>query len=305
MTSKSLEHLLKSSLPLEQHVAEIALKVGLQPCGEFSYLRKNENGSDAEFSIDVLANASYSAESSSPGIDLNVLLECKYASRAVEWVFSAIPQHEPITYSSTYAFHWFGTHFLESKQKLNELEPKDYCTRGISLSPSSADPKPIRHGLQQLRYAVPHLLDRITTLYVSDFDEHPIPVITSMLVTNAPIRVMKPGLSLSDIEEAKSLDDITQRKEIVCIYQPAGPELLEACQDIAKKIFTKYKSVDRPHITQDFIFESLVESVQSISIVSLSRLKTHLEDIRSALSSAKTISHQDFAERYMALSGKN
>ncbi len=142
-------------------------------------------------------------------------------------------------------------------------------------------------------------------MYVNDYEEHPIPVITSMLVTNAPIRVMKPGLSLSDIEKANSLDEITQRKEIVCVYQPAGPELLEVCGYIAEKIFTKYKSLNRPYITQDSIFESLVDSVQSISIVSLNRLEAHLEGIGDALSSATTISHRDFAEQYMALGGKN
>lgn len=305
MASKSLEQLLKSSLPLEQHAAEVAFKNGLISCGEFPYLRRTEVGVDAEFSVDVLATASYVPKSGGDvSIEVNALMECKYASPSVEWVFSTAPNHEPPFYSSISIFNWLSPYILESVERLDELEAADYCIKGVSLSDTSADPKPIKHGLQQLRHAIPHLLDRVTTLYTSIYDEHPIPVFAPMLVTNAPILLLRPGITIDEIKGCNSIEDITQPKDMVCCYQPAGPELLEICQVVSEKVAAKYGSGEASH-SSSRVFDGLVASVESVPVISVKRLDSYLKGIRSALIDSEVIRATDFGAKFVALGSQS
>jgi hypothetical protein len=304
MASKSLEQLLKSSLPLEQHVAEVAFENGLISGGEFPYLRKTDAGVDTEFSVDILATASYVPNSDvEASIEVNALIECKYASPNVEWVFSTAPNHEPPYYSSISVFNWLSPHILEDVKLLNQIEPADYCIKGVSLSETSADPKPIKHGLQQLRHAIPRLLDRVTTLYTSIYDEHPIPVVAPMLVTNAPIRLLKAGITIDEIKQSNSIEEITQPRDLVCCYQPAGPELLEICQAVSEKIATKYYSGKAPHSSAS-IFDDLVKSVESVPVISVKRLDSYLKGIRNAFTNTEATRVADFYAKYVSL-GRN
>lgn len=301
MASKSLEQLLKSSLPLEQYVAEVAFENGLISGGEFPYLRRTDAGVDAEFSVDVLATANYLPKlGADASIEVSALIECKYASPSVEWIFSTAPNHDSPYYSSVSVFNWLSPYLLEDLKLLNQIEPSDYCIKGVSLSETSADPKPIKHGLQQLRHAIPCLLDRVTTLYTSIYDEHPIPVVAPMLVTNAPIRLLRVGITIDEIKQSNSIEDITQPKDIVCCYQPAGPELLEICQAVSEKIAAKYGSGKAPHSSVS-IFDDLVKSVESVPVISVKCLDAYLKGIRNAFTNTEATRAADFYAKYEAL----
>src|SRR5229473_4520754 len=85
------ENLLKSSLPLEQLVAEELEKNTFYIAGEYSYTRKNEHEINTEFSIDLLSHKSNLVEKSQFGDILNILIECKYTYPTTKWVFSPHP----------------------------------------------------------------------------------------------------------------------------------------------------------------------------------------------------------------------
>lgn len=243
VTDNRIDHLLKSSLPLEHQVAAIADDCSFFNCGEFSYHRLNEAGQATEFSIDLLVSASLPAdENEAVCKDISVLIECKYASPSVEWVFSAVPKHEPIVMSGLSPFHWVGDHFLSGLQTIVSLEPQAYCTRGISLSATSADPAQIRHGLQQLRYAIPHLL-RSLHIENRDLDMSPsIPIIVPLLVTNAPLRVLNTDANIAMADQSAPLESVTTLHSHLCVYQKVGPELKALCCKMAKELADEFCS---------------------------------------------------------------
>ena len=210
MTDKRIDNLLKSSLPLEHQIAVIADDCSFINCGEFSYHRLNEQGKATEFSVDLLVSAYLPAdENIDVGKDISVLIECKYASPSVEWVFSTVPKHEPLFMSGLSSFQWAGNYLLNGLQSIVSLEPQAYCTRGVSLSSTTADPAQIRHGLQQLRYAVPNLL-RNLHIENRDLEMSPsIPIIVPLLVTNAPLRVLNSDASIAMAGKSVSLEDVT------------------------------------------------------------------------------------------------
>lgn len=294
MSDNILDKLLSSGLPLEQEIAEIAYGEGFLLNGEFSYLRKTETGTDSEFSVDIHAESSVKNSSTSASVTINALMECKYSSPGVEWIFSSLPDHAPGVISTASYFQWLGGHIILRSDDFDRIEPEHYCSRGISLSSKSSDTKQIRHGLQQLRHAIPHLLDKITTIDIEIGEAYAPPIIAPMLVTNAPMRVLNPGVTITDIKSAKTLDSISSIAKMVCHYQPGGPELLDTCMKMEDKINKKYDHSPIEKIMPLDIFSS----IESVPIVSIEYLKTHLSNLKNFFSKSHIMSSLDYANKF-------
>ena len=78
--------LLKSSLPLEHVVASKLAELDWLVRGQYSYERKNESGLSVDFSADLQAIKEYTTDSHWIA-SLEVLIECKYASPGIRWIF--------------------------------------------------------------------------------------------------------------------------------------------------------------------------------------------------------------------------
>jgi hypothetical protein len=76
------DELLSSSLPLEHDTKRYLEQKGCIASVEFSYIRPNEQRVPKQFSYDI--DASYI----SPPFFADVLVECKYRSPGVRWVFT-------------------------------------------------------------------------------------------------------------------------------------------------------------------------------------------------------------------------
>lgn len=301
---KRVEWLLKSSLILEHQVAAIIAESGFHNQGEFSYTRANEQGIDTDFSADLLASAEINmGDTFSEPLSLGVLIECKYASPSVEWVFSKMPGYEPTVYSALSVFNWLGSYVVKNSKSLNALESPIYCNRGVSLSSSSADPKSIKHGLQQLRYALPSLLQWICTIFIGSEEGMPIPVLGALLVTNAPIRVLKDDICVEQASNYKVLDEITTTHSVVGVYQTASTELKLVCDKIARAV-SEVLGVDPELGLEDMVRTSLIDCVETVTVVSLETLPTYLKEMRSAMSRVELMSRQDFAQYYRDIGKK-
>lgn len=300
---KRIDYLLKSGLLLEHEVSAIADQCGFYNCGEFTFGRTNESGSVVDFSVDLLVLADSfdsDADREGEGKALNVLIECKYASPTVEWVFSKVPKHEPMVLSGLSTFHWLGDYFVQDLDRLLEIEPEHYCTRGVSLSMSSADPKQIQHGLQQLRHSLPNLLQSFCSFYKNVGAELPIPLLGSLLVTNAPIRVLKEDVNISSAAGCKSLDEISTVHNYVSVYQKASPELRALCDKVSSVIVAEHPDVKNINLERALVSD-LVDCVESVTVITLSYLPTYLMVLHKLVSELGVISHRAYAENYIAL----
>lgn len=299
---KRVEWLLKSSLILEHEVAAIIAESGFHNHGEFSYARTNEKGIDTDFSADLLASADIvMGDTFAESLSLGVLIECKYASPSVEWVFSRMPGCEPTVYSALSVFNWLGSYVVKSSESLNALEPPIYCNRGVSLSSSSADPKIITHGLQQLRYALPNLLQWICTTFEDSEDGVPVPILGALLVTNAPIRVLNSGICVEQASNYRTLDEITTTYSNIGVYQSASPELKLVCDRIAR-VVSGALEVNPESGLEDMIRTSLIDCVETITVVSLEALPAYLKEMRSTMDRVELMSYQNFSKYYRELS---
>lgn len=286
MVDSRLDHLFKSSLPLEHEVAARADNCGYFCCGEFSYRRINEAGLPVECSVDV--HVETDIQNGDYYINLHALVECKYASPTVEWVFSSAPRHEPMMYPGLSILPGLDGHLLKGIKDLADIDPKVYGTRGVSLSSTSANPTAIKHGLGQLRHALPSLMRSILASHAAynDGEPSPIPVVALLLVTNAPLRVLKPGVGWREAEELRSLDDIANVHQHICVYQKAGPELTDLCAEVSRSVTAEHFS-EWGDGMKAVLSSELISSVEPIPVVSLDRLEGYLTSLRSVLANSE------------------
>lgn len=218
------ESLLKSSLPLETIVAEILTQLDLEIEGEFSYLRTNQEGIETEFSIDIVAQKLFDLTNRTKNLGvIDFLVECKYCSPGIKWIFSPLPKYmgyrgfiSVIDYLS----------IIKVKEILlsDPVEKYQYCLKGISLQDKTINPQVIKHGIDQLRYAIPpYQIDIYRIQLIPELSE--IHYIIPILVTTAPIYVLHNNLSFSDILKADNLEQVAEKKDAVIIYNEAGAQL--------------------------------------------------------------------------------
>jgi hypothetical protein len=233
------ENLLKSSLPLEQLVAEQLERSKFQVAGEFPYIRPNEQGIKTEFSIDLHANKSNGRIQEAEGVlevvgrnsDVNLLIECKYTHPSVQWIFSPylfapyVPTPFICLRSECSSPIFDGVpHLLHDDLRI--------CRRGVALSPNSFDPNVITHALSQLYYGLPNFViaNLEPSLKVLGPSNHI--CICPILVTTARLHVIKTGQSLDTFFSAKSLEDITDQVDALFVTQENGPMLTQYCKDL-------------------------------------------------------------------------
>src|SRR6266567_3230633 len=134
-TKKWKDGLLRSSLPLEQLVAEVFVDRKFYVTGEYAYLRPNETGVETEFSVDLEAFDLLPQKGGSWG-KLSCLVECKYSYPGTSWIFAPHLNLENI---------WAGPITYCQELCTQRIDPRDlnlfdqnlvYCHSGIELHPN-------------------------------------------------------------------------------------------------------------------------------------------------------------------------
>ena len=99
--------------------------------------------------------------------------------------------------------------------------------------------------MSQLRYAIPEKSAQIVSNQASCVhdEELRIEMICAILVTTADLYILNGGLSLEQIQNAKQLEDIAHKTDILIHSQQLGPHLHEYVDNIAKKLHKKYPAI--------------------------------------------------------------
>jgi len=241
------ENLLKSSLPLEQLVAEELEKKNFYIAGEYSYTRQNEHEIDTEFSIDLLSRKSNLVEASQYGDELNILIECKYTYPTTKWVFSP---HLNRYFDSLNIYCLNHSRQCVLAHRLNI--DFQVCTKGIGLYDKTFDPNVISHGLNQLRYGMPNLiyqqLNNMDNGYTKYEPRHI--CICLMLVTTANLYILKPGQKLDTYYAASVIEDVSEKADALIVTQVMSPLLFQYSEKLlqsyleSKGQFNRRKSLD-------------------------------------------------------------
>lgn len=254
--AKWKDSLLKSSLPLEHLVAAQLAELDWYVWGQYSYSRLNESGVSTDFSADLHASKEYSSDTHWIG-NLDVLIECKYASPGVKWVFLPYPETAQLFSGMVKVFDQVANKRITNRKPVEELEDEiDYCIRGISLYDSGFDENSVHRGASQLRYAMPRLAENAFSSQSTDWHDEDIaiPFACAVLVTTAPLYRLKSGLTFEQIYAAKALEEVAEQCEAVILWESESPDRSKYSHSIYTQVLaetiparlSKYASVFKP-----------------------------------------------------------
>jgi hypothetical protein len=151
------DHLLRSGVPLEYHVATVLTKEDMRVEADFSFLRRDITGAK-EWSVDMAASWFCQAKKADAAIQLELLVECKYRSQEKSILFLPEPigRDSLAVVGGTVSIYDHFTPFHIKIDPLINLEaPLRFVYKGIELHDGGAVEEDLRHGIQQLRYAAP------------------------------------------------------------------------------------------------------------------------------------------------------
>ena len=304
-SSKWKDALLKSGLPLEHIVADYLVKENFEITGQYSYLRPNELGISTEFSIDIFAFKFISnPKNEDDYIELQILVECKYSHKSVKWVFYPHPGESSLVYGYIHCLDELSTRKIIDKTFLDSFEKNKYaCIKGIALHSNDTNNQTIDRGLNQLRFAVPNIVEKsLKEQYLSFHNsEAHIKITCPILITTAPIYVLNPNLSLENIYKADLIDEIAEKVGSILIYQDNSPHLSEYSESRLRNLSTKYVGIyDRAEKLSSFfssdnyysrdakyrLDESLFRASERILVTTLENLENEITEIISSITNS-------------------
>jgi len=257
-SKKWKSRLLSSSLPLEYEVAKILTDRDFSVSFDYSYYRKDAN-QKKEFSTD-LKGLHFFPLDTEDRIDasLTLLAECKYREEGKKWIFLPdINKPEFSDFTLGYTIKSLAE-FSKAKTKrdlITSFEDEfEFALKGVEINLTSGEvfDKDIRHGIAQLKFALPYLIKSTIegNTYCHLADAKPAYII-SVLVTNADLYILDDAFSIERVKECEDLNELTQHVPFLVCHSEIGPDFT----DHHKEIFQGF-SMDCEDIENLKIFEA-------------------------------------------------
>jgi len=244
-SKKWKSRLLSSSIPLEFEVAKILSKLGFSVSYDYAFLRKE--GTDfKEFSTDIHAVGFYPLKNDDKVEAIfDMLVECKYREEGKRWLFLPETNREGFSVQTLGCTIRHSATFTQRRIKKDKIysqeEMFEFVLKGVEVNSNSGDvfDKDIRHGIHQLKYAMPYIIqDHIeSNLYCHIEDAKPwfsVPI----LLTNADLCILHKNTSIDSIKKSEKIDDISQIVPYLICYSDIGPEFTEHHKYIFKNFYT-------------------------------------------------------------------
>lgn len=234
---------LSSGFPLEYEVAKLLAKNKVAVYSDYCYERE-DLGQTKEFSVDIKGSLYFPTSNPNKitGI-LFLLAECKYRVREKCWIFLPdvnIPDFASGTLGTTIrTIDRFSFSQVDKEPIYNLESTMPFCYKGVEVGINKGDAfdTEIKHGINQLRYALPQLIkDTILDETLShEEDNHPFYVLP-ILVTTAALLVLNKNISLDKVEKSDKIQDISQKVPYLILYSSYSPSFkrhaMKACSEL-------------------------------------------------------------------------
>jgi hypothetical protein len=192
---------------------------------DFSLLRRDIDAMK-EWSIDIAST--WFSNSQRIDFQLHLLIECKYRSpeKFVLLVPDPNEKFPPGTLGGTVNILDQLSKYHLSSEPFTELERGyEFVYKGIEIHSGGASDEDLRHGIQQLRYATPAYLKQLLEFSMGSHPEDRRPeFFAKILVTNAPLRLLKRKSSIGDIRAASTIDDVSIEIDSAILFSDYGPD---------------------------------------------------------------------------------
>ncbi len=240
------DKLLSSSLPLEYEVAKMLAGQGFSINFDYAYKRLDAV-LEKEFSIDIQSLAWYPfRHKAGIKMGIDILVECKYRNPNVSWLFLHDLNLKDYSNFSTYGPIKMVDEFSEvvAKKGVKKISDCQICLKGMEINTQNGEVHDtgIAHGISQLVYALPSVLyQRIFASLVDHLSEVRPFILCPILVTTAPLRIIKPEFSIAEVMNASELNDISYEVPYLSMYNSMYPSFGAHCKEIFKNIISEGK----------------------------------------------------------------
>jgi hypothetical protein len=173
-----------------------------------------------------------------------MLVECKYTHPGKEWVFlPGLGKRMFAPYGPGKALRVvdeFSTVAvgLDCATWLDQELPQ--CYKGLEVDPKSGQvhAEDLRHGVEQLRYLLPRLLCEHILYAMTAHRENAPFVLCPILLTTAPLRVVDGRVSIEQVTQAHSLQELGTPAPYLLLYSDYGPDFAAHCTAACKHLGT-------------------------------------------------------------------
>ncbi|HEY2093797.1 MAG TPA: hypothetical protein VGJ81_18145 [Thermoanaerobaculia bacterium] len=228
------KNLLRSSLPLEHDAARILSRRGFSLASQ-PYSRV-ENGIEKEFSIDLRGVKTHGPSAVvHPPAALDVLVECKYRHRGMNWLFLQEPaaRRDSIQnavqgvdlFSPRFATaSWFDD-ATQVPECYSYAEIGEAVTGDDSSGKTGGRESQIKRGVRQLQYAMPSLITlRARWSIVRALEENYPFFFVLILLTNAKLLVGSSDFGVKSVEDADGVVNLGQEVPFLLLSANLGPD---------------------------------------------------------------------------------
>lgn len=232
------DYLLRSGLPLENDVKNFLDSRGCISAFEFSYLRKNEQNVEKEFSYDI--DASWIDVGGNDFIDF--MVECKYRHETTKWIFTPQKYGGPEEIDPNSFMHPCD-HFVPIEFPCKYSFPENLaplCSKGTEITTSGDNEKSINQAVSQLSYAfASKILDAIKTQVNSYLDDDYIFYHIPVIVTTATLHRLKETVNIDSIKTASCMGEISTEHNCLVLKNTASEHLIEYNRAIFEEYLKK------------------------------------------------------------------
>jgi hypothetical protein len=229
--------LLSSSVPLEHAVARLLASRGFAVRAEYAYSRDNQ-GVPTDYSVDLLGTIRLPDVHASPAVTLRALIECKYRwPRNSKWLFLPDPNDTrllPLEIGAVpIVVDEFSRFTVDPSPALRLYDQGTTTYKVTELHPNgSVDDREVKHGVEQLRYALPRLLRTSIEQSMTDPWESSTPfACVPILVTTADLLLAPDDFSPETVAASNELADLGPSVPWLFYRSGHGPDFERHCYD--------------------------------------------------------------------------
>jgi len=234
--NKWKSNLVSSSLPLEYEIAKILVTKGFAVEADYTYARDSETGRSKDFSVDINATGfpPFDDPNSVEGT-LELLVECKHRVRGTKWLF--LPDVNKPGFSKIYlgcalhAYDDFSAFAVDKTSAYDFTKRTPCCYKGIEVQHvGGVFDTEIRHGIEQLRFALPRLMvnTMLNNMMGHAEDNRPF-LVCPILLTNAELFVLNKTLTVASVEAADDPAELGNPVPYLITYSGYGPDFEAHC----------------------------------------------------------------------------
>ena len=229
------KHFLSSGVPLEHEVGRFLNSQEISWDADFTFSRPS-NGQQTESSVDISAMKFESFGNTEIAYKISLLIECKYRSQNKKIILLPLTNDHAGGAGYTLSCMDDFSHFHLRSDQCSDFESNfAFAYKAIEVFEGGAIEREFRHGIEQLRYAAPVQLRREIDFQLGSHMDDVLPVFSAkILVTNTEMRILKSDVSLSVMESASSLDEISEETDVCIYYSDYSDDYREYVKDLFK-----------------------------------------------------------------------